>query len=163
MLFFTYDVGEAGGPGGGHGGVASTFKSLLSNKEKLYELAITPLNENCSAVLLKKLPEKLGDPSRFLIPCDFPVLVECLALADLGASINLMPLSIWKKLSLPELTLTCMTLELANLSFSYPIGVAEDVFVKVGKFHFPADFVVVDYDVDPQVPLILGRPFLRMA
>ncbi|GKB19875.1 reverse transcriptase domain-containing protein [Tanacetum coccineum] len=78
-------------------------------------------------------------------------------------SINLMPLSIWKKLSLPELTLTCMTLELANLSFSYPIGVAEDVFVKVGKFHFPADFVVVDYDVDPQVPLILGRPFLRMA
>ncbi|GKD25544.1 hypothetical protein Tco_1231758, partial [Tanacetum coccineum] len=74
---------------------AYTFKSLLSNKEKLFELANTPLNENCSTVLLKKLPEKLGDPVKFLIPCDFPELVECLALADLGASINLMPLSLW--------------------------------------------------------------------
>ncbi|GJW99879.1 reverse transcriptase domain-containing protein [Tanacetum coccineum] len=142
---------------------ASTFKSLLSNKEKLFELANTPLNENCSAVLLKKLPEKLGDPGKFLIPCDFSELDECLALADLGASINLMPLSVWKKLSLPELTPTRMTLELANRSVAYPVGVAEDVFVKVGKFHFLADFVVVDYDVDPRVPLILGRPFLRTA
>ncbi|GJW45440.1 hypothetical protein Tco_0074239 [Tanacetum coccineum] len=83
---------------------ASMFKSLLNNKEKLFDLAKTPVNENCSAVILKKLPEKLGDPDKFLIPCDFPELVECLALADLGASINLMPLSIWKKLSLPELT-----------------------------------------------------------
>ncbi|GKE78720.1 reverse transcriptase domain-containing protein [Tanacetum coccineum] len=142
---------------------ASTFKSLLSNKEKIFELANTLLNENCSAVLLKKLPEKLGDPGKFLIPCDFPELVECLALADLGASINLMPLSVWKKLSLPELTPTRMTLELANRSVAYPVGVAEDVIVKVGKFHFLADFVVVDYDVDPRVPLILGRPFLRTA
>ncbi|GJX26722.1 reverse transcriptase domain-containing protein [Tanacetum coccineum] len=142
---------------------ASTFKSLLSNKEKLFELANTLLNENCSAVLLKKLHKKLRDPGRFLIPCDFPELDKSLALADLGASINLMPLSVWKKLSLPELTSTRMTLELANRSFAYPIGVAEDVFVKVGKFHFPADFVVVDYDVDPQVPLILGRPFLRTS
>ncbi|GKA63647.1 reverse transcriptase domain-containing protein [Tanacetum coccineum] len=142
---------------------ASTFKSLLSNKEKLFELASTPLNENCSAVLLKKLPEKLRDPDKFLIPCDFPELDECLALADLGASINLMPLSVWKKLSLSELTPTRMTLELANRSVAIPVGVAEDVFVKVGKFYFPADFVVVDYDVDPRVPLILGRPFLRTA
>ncbi|GJV84446.1 reverse transcriptase domain-containing protein [Tanacetum coccineum] len=74
-----------------------------------------------------------------------------------------MPLSVWKKLSLPELTLTRMTLELTSRSVAYPIGVAEDVFVKVGKFYFLADFVVVDYDVDPRVPLILGRPFLRMA
>ncbi|GJR62520.1 reverse transcriptase domain-containing protein [Tanacetum coccineum] len=93
---------------------ASTFKSLLSNKEKLFKLANTSLNENCSAVLLKKLPEKLGDPDKFLIPCDFPGMVECLALADLGASINLMPLSVWKKLSLSELTTTLMTLELAD-------------------------------------------------
>ncbi|GJU66143.1 reverse transcriptase domain-containing protein [Tanacetum coccineum] len=142
---------------------ASTFKSLLSNKEKLFELANTPLNENCSAVLLKQLPEKLGDPGKFLIPCDFPELDECLALADLGASINLMPLSVWKKLSLPELTPTRMTLELADRSVAHPKGVAEDVFVKVGKFYFLADFVVVDYDVDPRVPLILGRPFLRTA
>ncbi|GJY73623.1 reverse transcriptase domain-containing protein [Tanacetum coccineum] len=142
---------------------ASTFKSLLSNKEKLFELANTLLNENCSAVLLKILLEKLGDPGKFLIPCDFTELDECLALADLGASINLMSLSAWKKLSLPELTLTRMTLELANRSVAYPVGVAGDVFVKVGKFHFPADFVVVDYDVDPRDPLILGRPFLRTA
>ncbi|GKD13866.1 reverse transcriptase domain-containing protein [Tanacetum coccineum] len=140
---------------------ASMFKSLLNNKEKLFDLAKTPVNENCSAVILKKLPEKLGDPGKFLIPCDFPELVECLALADLGASINLMPLSIWKKLSLPELTPTQMILELADRSTTSPSGIAEDVFVKVGKFHFPADFVVVDYVVDPRVPLILGRPFLR--
>ncbi|GJY75646.1 reverse transcriptase domain-containing protein [Tanacetum coccineum] len=141
----------------------STFKSPLSNKEKLFELENTPLNENCSAVLLKKLPEKLRDPDKFLIPCDFPELDDCLALADLGASINLMPLSICKKLFLMKLTPTRMTLELANRSVAYPVGVAEDVFVKVGKFHFLADFVVVDYDVDPRVPLILGRPFLRTA
>ncbi|GJR92083.1 reverse transcriptase domain-containing protein [Tanacetum coccineum] len=87
-------------------------------------------------------------------------LDECLALADLGASINLMPLFVWKKLSLPELTPTRITLELANRSVAYLVGVAKDIFVKVGKFHFLADFVVVDYDVDPWVPLILGRPFL---
>ncbi|GKB63497.1 reverse transcriptase domain-containing protein [Tanacetum coccineum] len=93
---------------------ASMFKSLLSNKEKLFELANTPLNKNCLVVLLKKLPKKLRDPDRFLIPCNFSELDKCLALADLGASINLMPLSVWKKLSLPELTPTRMTLELAN-------------------------------------------------
>ncbi|GKF47009.1 reverse transcriptase domain-containing protein, partial [Tanacetum coccineum] len=74
-----------------------------------------------------------------------------------------MPLSVWKKLLLLELTPTLMTLELANRSVAYPVGVAEDVIVKVRKFHFPANFVVIDYDVDPRVPLILGRPFLRTA
>ncbi|GJW52732.1 reverse transcriptase domain-containing protein [Tanacetum coccineum] len=140
---------------------APTIKSLLMNKEKLLELAKIPLNENCSAMLLKKLPEKLGDPGKFLIPCNFPGMDVCHALADLGASINLMPLSIWKKLSLPELTPTRMTLELADRSITYPKGLAEDVFVKVGKFHFPTDFVVVDFEADPRVPLILGRSFLR--
>nr|GEW42536.1 reverse transcriptase domain-containing protein [Tanacetum cinerariifolium] len=140
---------------------ALMFKSLLNNKEKLFDLATTLVNENCSAVILKKLPEKLGDPSKFLIPCDFPELDECLALANLGASINLMPLSIWRKLSLPELTSTQMILELADRSMTRPAGIAEDVFIKVGKFYFPTDFVVVDYVVDPRVPLILDRPFLR--
>ncbi|GJX36227.1 putative reverse transcriptase domain-containing protein [Tanacetum coccineum] len=102
---------------------AKMLKDLLTNKEKLLELANTPLNENCSAVLLKKLPEKLGDLGKFLIPCDFSELEGCLALTDL----------------------------------------AEDVFVQVGKFMFPANFVVINYDVDPRVPLILGRPFLRTA
>ncbi|GJY80527.1 hypothetical protein Tco_0493278, partial [Tanacetum coccineum] len=82
---------------------ASTLKALIRNKEKLSEMARTPLNEHYSEVILNKLPEKLGDPGKFLIPCDFPGMDECLALADLGASINLMPLSMWKKLSLPEL------------------------------------------------------------
>ncbi|GJR81521.1 reverse transcriptase domain-containing protein [Tanacetum coccineum] len=98
------------------------LKSLLSNKEKLIELANTPLNENCSAVILKKLPEKLGDSGKFLIPCSFSEL-KCKALADLG--------------------------------------IERDVFVPIRKFTFPADFVIVDYESDPQVPLILGRPFLR--
>ncbi|GJV34921.1 reverse transcriptase domain-containing protein [Tanacetum coccineum] len=140
---------------------ASTLKALIGNKEKLSEMARTPLNEHCSAVILNKLPEKLGDPGKFLIPCDFPGMDECLALADLGASINLMPLSVWKRLSLPELTPTCMTLELVDRSIAQPIGIAEDVYVKVRKFHFLADFVVVDFDADPRVPLILGRSFLK--
>nr|GEX01212.1 hypothetical protein [Tanacetum cinerariifolium] len=99
------------------------LKALISNKEKLLELANTPLNENCSAVILKKLPEKLGDPGNFLISCGFSEL-KCKALADLA-------------------------------------GIARDVFVLVGKFTFPADFVILDYESDPQVLLILGRPFLQ--
>nr|GEY99455.1 hypothetical protein [Tanacetum cinerariifolium] len=83
------------------------------------------------------------------------------ALADLGASINLLPLSVWNKLSLPKLSPMCMTLKLSDRSISHPVGVVEDVFVKVGTFHFPADFVVVDFDADPRVPLILKRSFLK--
>nr|GFA99851.1 hypothetical protein [Tanacetum cinerariifolium] len=118
---------------------APMFKKLLNNKNKLIELTKTPLNENCSIVVLKKLPEKL----------------------DLGASINLMPLSIWKKFKLPTLNDTKMVLELANRTISKPTGVAKNVFVKVGKFYFPADFVVLDFIADPRVSLILGRPFLN--
>nr|GEX19232.1 hypothetical protein [Tanacetum cinerariifolium] len=105
------------------------LKCLIFNKEKLLELANTPLNKNCSAVIRKKLPEKLRDPGKFLILCGFSEL-KFKALADLGVSINLMPLSVWKKL---------------------------------GRFTFPTDFVIVDYESDPRVPLILGRPFLRTA
>ncbi|GJV01181.1 reverse transcriptase domain-containing protein [Tanacetum coccineum] len=137
------------------------LKELLSNI-LLVELANTPLSENCSAVILKKLLEKLGDPGKFLIPCSFSEL-KCQALADLGASINLMSLSVWKRLGLPELIPTRMTLELANLMVCAPAGIASDVFVPVGKFTFPADFVIVDYIVDARIPLILGRPFLRTA
>nr|GEW61738.1 reverse transcriptase domain-containing protein [Tanacetum cinerariifolium] len=104
---------------------ASTIKSLLTNKDKLFELAKVPLNEKCSVMILKKLLEKLGDPGKFLIPCDFP------------------------------------RMELADRSITRPKGVAKDVFVKVGIFHFPIDFMVVDFEADPRVPLILGRSFLR--
>nr|GFD10415.1 reverse transcriptase domain-containing protein [Tanacetum cinerariifolium] len=128
---------------------ASTLKALIGNKKKLSEMARTPMNEHCSAVILNKLPRKLGDHDKFLIPCEFPGMDVCLALADLGASINLMPFSVWGALSLSELTLTCMTLELADRSVSKPIGIAKDVSFKVGVFHFPADFVVVDFEPDP--------------
>nr|GEX15662.1 DNA-directed DNA polymerase [Tanacetum cinerariifolium] len=107
------------------------------------------------------LPKKLGDPDKFLIPCDFSGMDVCHALANLSASTNFMPLSIWKKLSLRELTPTRMTLELADRSITHPKGVSEGIFLKVGKFHFPTDFVVVDFEADPRVPLILWRSFLR--
>nr|GEV16186.1 reverse transcriptase domain-containing protein [Tanacetum cinerariifolium] len=138
-----------------------TIKSLLTNKDKLFELARASMNEHFSAILLKKLPEKLGDPGKFLILCDFPGMDEFLALVDPGASINLMPLSVWNKLSFPELSPTCMTLELIDRSISRPIEVAEDIFVKVGVFHFLADIIVVDFDTDPRVLLILRRSFLN--
>nr|GFA09041.1 hypothetical protein [Tanacetum cinerariifolium] len=141
--------------------VVAPINALIGNKEKLSEMARTPMNEHCSAVIQNKLPRKLGDPGKFLIPCKVPGMDECLALADLGASINLMPLSVWEGLTLSELTPTCMTLEIADRSVSKPIGIAKDVSVKVGVFHFPADFVVVDFKPDPQVPLILGRCFLK--
>nr|GEU89668.1 reverse transcriptase domain-containing protein [Tanacetum cinerariifolium] len=140
---------------------ASTLKALIRNKEKLSEMARTPMNEHCLTVILNKLPRKLGDPRKFLIPCEFPGMDECLALADLGASINLMPLSVWKGLLLPELSLTCMTLELADRSVSKPIGISKDVLVKVGVFHFPSDFVVVDFEPDPPSPLNSGEVFLK--
>ncbi|GJT67165.1 reverse transcriptase domain-containing protein, partial [Tanacetum coccineum] len=120
---------------------ASTLKALIGNKEKLSEMTRTPLNENWSAVILNKLPKKPGDPGRFLIPCEFSGINTCNALADLGASINLMPYFIWKNLSLPELTPTCMTLELADRSISE----------------------LIDFEPDPRVPLILGRCFLKTS
>nr|GEX20638.1 reverse transcriptase domain-containing protein [Tanacetum cinerariifolium] len=140
---------------------ASTIKALIENKEKLSEMARTPMNEHYSTVILNKLPSKLGDPGKFLIPCEFPGMDECLALANLCACINLMLLSVWEGLSLSKLTLTCMTLELMDRSVSKPISIAKDVSVKVGVFYFPADFVVVDFEPDPRVPLILGRCFLK--
>nr|GFA69913.1 reverse transcriptase domain-containing protein [Tanacetum cinerariifolium] len=142
---------------------ASTLKALIGNKEKLSEMARTLMNEHCSAVILNKLPTKLGDPDKFLIPCEFPGMDECLALADLGASINFMPLFVWEGLSLPKLTPTYMTLKLTDRSVSKPIGIAKNVSVKVGVFHFPADFMVVDFEPDPRVPLILGRCFLKIG
>ncbi|GJR42769.1 hypothetical protein Tco_1310872, partial [Tanacetum coccineum] len=93
---------------------APMFKKLHNNKDKIIELTKTSVNENCSAVILKKFLKKLGDPGRFLIPCDFSEMDECLALANLGASINLIPLFIWKDLNLPDLTKTGMILKLAD-------------------------------------------------
>ncbi|GJX17182.1 reverse transcriptase domain-containing protein [Tanacetum coccineum] len=138
---------------------ATTLKTLIGNKEKLSELARTPLNENCSAVILNKLPKKLDSLAVFLgIPCEiYREITTCNALADLGASINLMPYSVWKSLSLSELTPTCMTLELADRSITEPIGIAEDVFVNVGNSISSWTSLVVDFEPDPRVPLFIGR------
>ncbi|GJY69261.1 reverse transcriptase domain-containing protein [Tanacetum coccineum] len=134
---------------------------MLRNKEKLEEIAITTVNAECSAIIMNKVPEKLKDPGKFLIPCALQDLNRTSALADSGASINLLPHSIYKKLGLESLTPTRMTLELANRSITHPMGIAEDVVVRVDGFTFLADFVVVNFEPDPRVPIILGIPFLR--
>ncbi|GJU37425.1 reverse transcriptase domain-containing protein [Tanacetum coccineum] len=139
------------------------LNSLLRNKEKLEEIAITTVNAECSAIIMNKVPEKLEDPGKFLIPCALQELNRTSALADSGASINLLPHSIYKKLRLEALTPTRMTLELANRSITHPMGIAEDVVVRVDGFTFLAYFVVVNFEPDPRVPIILGRPFLRTA
>ncbi|GJY88465.1 reverse transcriptase domain-containing protein [Tanacetum coccineum] len=133
------------------------------NKEKLEEIAIITVNAECSAIILNKVPDKLEDPRKFLIPCALQELDRTNALADSGASINLLPHSIYKQLGLGALKPTRMTLELANRSVMHPMGIAEDVVVRVDGFNFLADFVVVNFEPDPRVPIILGRPFLRTA
>ncbi|GJX63685.1 reverse transcriptase domain-containing protein [Tanacetum coccineum] len=137
------------------------LKDILKDKEKLEELANTPINVECSAILLNKVPEKPEDPGKFLIPCILQDLEVYNSLADSGASINLMPLSIYEKLRVGPLKPTRMTLELANRSVTILMGIAEDAIVKVEKFNFLADFVIVDFEADPRVPIIFGRPFLH--
>ena len=106
------------------------------------------------------MPQKLKDPGSFTIPCAIGNSIFEKALCDLGASINLMPLSIFRKLGLGEARPTTISLQLADRSIKHPRGVIEDVLVKVDKFIFPADFVVLDMEEDKEIPLILGRPFL---
>ncbi|GJV93711.1 reverse transcriptase domain-containing protein, partial [Tanacetum coccineum] len=139
------------------------LKDLLKDKEKLEELANTSINVECSAILLNKVPEKLEDLGKFLIPCILQDLEVYNSLADSGASLNLMPLLIYEKLGGRPLKPTRITLELANHSVTFPMGIAKDVIVKVKFFNFLADFVIVDFEVDLRVPIILGRPFLRTA
>ncbi|KAK1419647.1 hypothetical protein QVD17_28881 [Tagetes erecta] len=142
---------------------AKFLKDLLSNKKKLEDLSSVSLNAHCSAVVQSKLPEKLADPGIFTIPCLFGGATVNHALADLGASINLMPYSLYQKLDLGDPTPTRMSISLADRSVKYPRGIVENLLVKVDKFVFPVDFVILDMEADDQVPLILGRPFLRTA
>ncbi|GJU55990.1 reverse transcriptase domain-containing protein, partial [Tanacetum coccineum] len=139
------------------------LSSLLRNKEKLEEIAITTVNVECSAIILNKVLRKLEDPGKFLIPCALQELDRTSALADSGANINLLPHPIYKQLELGALSPTRMTLELANRSITHPMGIAEDVVVRVDGFIFLTDFVMVNFEPDPRVPIILGRPFLRTA
>ncbi|KAL5541132.1 hypothetical protein UlMin_044349 [Ulmus minor] len=139
---------------------AKFLKEVLSNKRRLEGNEKVMLTEECSAILQRKLPQKLKDPGSFTIPCTIGDFKFDKVLCDLGASINLMPLSIFRKLGLGEVKPTTVTLQLADRSIKHPRGIIEDVLVKVDKFIFPADFIVLDMEEDREVPLILGRPFL---
>ena len=139
---------------------AKFLKKILSKKRRIAEEGVVNLTDTCSAVIKKNLPEKMKDPGSFTIPCIIGEFEFQKALCDSGASINLMPLSVAKKLSLGEITPTTVTLQMAGRTMEKPEGVIEDVLVKVGKFIFPVDFVILDMEEDSQVPLLLGRPFL---
>ena len=136
------------------------MKDILSRKNRLLEFQTVNLTEECSAILKRKLPQKLKDLGSFTIPCKIGNSIFERPLCDLGASINLMSLSIFRRLGLGESRPTTVTLELADRSLKHPRGVIEDVLVKVDKFIFPTDFIVLDMEEDKEIPIILGRPFL---
>ena len=139
---------------------AKFLKEVLSKKRKIAEEGIVNLTATCSAIIQQKLPAKMKDPGSFTIPCSIGKYEFKKALCDSGASINLMPISVVQRLSLGELTPTTVTLQMADRSMAQPEGILEDVLVKVGKFVFPVDFVIMKMEEDTQVPLLLGRPFL---
>ncbi|XP_021974301.1 uncharacterized protein LOC110869291 [Helianthus annuus] len=140
---------------------ARFLKDNLTNKQKLESLSCVLINENCSALLQNRLPEKMGDPGSFTLPCLIGSMSISHALADLGASINLMPYKVFAKLDLGEPSPTRMSIRLADRSIKYLRGFVENMLVKIDKFVFPVDFVILDMDKDSKVPLILGRPFLN--
>ncbi|GKD07489.1 DNA-directed DNA polymerase [Tanacetum coccineum] len=142
---------------------AKVLKDLLSHKEKLKKAASSvKLSEECSTIIQRSLPQKEGDPGSFTLPCIIESLAVKNALADLGASINLMPHSLFQQLGISKLKPTKMSIQLADQSIKYPIGVCENLLVKVGKFIFLGDFVILEMDEDDLVPIILGQPFLAM-
>ena len=136
------------------------MKEILSNKRRLEEHETVMLTEECTAILQNKLPPKLKDPGSFTIPCTIGNSYFDKALCDLGASINLMPFSIFRKLGLGEAKATTVSLQLADMSIKHPRGVVEDVLIKVDKFIFLANFIVLDMEEDQEITLILGQPFL---
>ena len=131
---------------------AKFLKEILNKKRKMAEEGIVNMTATCSAVIQQKLPAKMKDPGNFTIPCSIGKYEFKKALCDSGASINLMPLSVVQRLSFRELTPTTITLQMADKSMAQPEGVLEDVLVKVGKFIFPVDFVIMKMDENTQVP-----------
>ncbi|XP_061376475.1 uncharacterized protein LOC133318488 [Gastrolobium bilobum] len=148
---------------GKYAGYSKFMKDLLSRKHKLQECQTVTLTEKCSAFIQQKIPAKLSDPGSFNIPIAIGNIGIGRALCDLGASINLMPFSVYKSLGIEELKPTEVSLQLADRSVRTPNGIIEDVLVKVDKFIFPADFVVLDMEEGSGKPLLLGRPFLATA
>ncbi|GKB71785.1 reverse transcriptase domain-containing protein, partial [Tanacetum coccineum] len=142
---------------------AKFFKELVSNKHQLEQISPSFLSDESSAIIQNKVPPKLGDPGSFLIPCNSNKAFSCDALVDLGTSINLMPYSLYAKLSLETLKPTNISIRLADRSFQYPVGIAKNILVEVGKFTFPIDFVILEMEEDSKVPLILRRTFLHIV
>ncbi|XP_057775057.1 uncharacterized protein LOC130994035 [Salvia miltiorrhiza] len=138
---------------------AKFLKDIIKRKKRLREFKTVNLNEECSAILQWKLPAKLKHPGSFTISCTIGGQQFGKALCDLGASINLMPLSIFQRLAIGEMKPTSIALQMADRSVTYPRGIVEDVLVKVNEFIFSADFVMLDFEEDKTIPLILGRPF----
>nr|XP_033511226.1 uncharacterized protein LOC108944582 [Nicotiana tomentosiformis] len=139
---------------------AKFLKEILSSKRKLEDVSVVKLTEKCSAILKNKLPQKLGDPGSFTIPCTMGGAHFEKVLCDSGASINLMPFSIFRKLELGKMKDTGVSLQLADQSTNRPKGIIENILVRVDKFVFPIDFIVLEMEENTEVPLILGRPFL---
>ncbi|XP_062086338.1 uncharacterized protein LOC133792446 [Humulus lupulus] len=136
------------------------MEEILSKKRKMEDYETVALTEECSAILQRKLPQKMKDPGSFTISFTIGNFDYKQALCDLEASINLMPLSVFRRLGFGEARPTTVTLQLADRSVKHPRGIIEDVLVKVDKFIFPANFIVLDMEEDNDVPIILGRPFL---
>ncbi|GJX96901.1 reverse transcriptase domain-containing protein [Tanacetum coccineum] len=126
------------------------LKELVSNKHKLEKISSAFLSDESSAMIQYKVPPKLRDPGSFLIPCTFSKAFSCNALADLGASVNLMPYSLFAKLSLETLKPTKMSVRLADRSFQHPIGITENMLVEVGKFTFLVNFVILEMEEDKE-------------
>ncbi|XP_019257839.1 PREDICTED: uncharacterized protein LOC109236068 [Nicotiana attenuata] len=136
------------------------IKDIVANKRRLTEFETVALTEECSSKIQSKLPQKLKDPSSFTIQISIGKHAVGRALCDLGASINLMPLSVFKQLGLGEPRPTTVVLQLADRSLAHPEGVIEDVLVQVGSFIFPADFIILDYEPDHEVPIYFGASIL---
>ena len=139
---------------------AKFLKDIIKKNRKLDEGGVVSLSVNCNAIIQKNLPQKMQEPGSFTIPWTIGTFEFCKALCGSSASINLMPLSVVKRLSLGELIPTTMSLQIADKSMAQPEGILEDVLVKVRKFIFLVDFIVIDIEEDKQIPLLLGRPFL---
>ena len=139
------------------------MKEIISNKNKLEAYVTVNLTENCSIIIQQKLSEKLNDPGNFTIPYIIGKHTFSKALCDLRENINIMPFSMAKKLNLEENTLTALSLQMDDRSLTFPKGIIEDVLVKVDKFIFSMDFIVLDMEEDRVAPIILGRPFLAFG
>ncbi|XP_016195481.1 uncharacterized protein LOC107636491 [Arachis ipaensis] len=142
---------------------AKFLKELITKKRSWQEKETVILTQECRIIIQKGLPPKLKDPGSFLIPCTIGNMFIDKALCDLGASINLMPLAMRKKLMIEEVKPTRMSLQLVDRSLNIPNGVVENLLMKVGKFIFPADFVILDMDEEGNNSIILGKPFLATA